>query len=203
VFVGFMGFSKTKHVFPFFLQIHWVCRDTCVLGLDAGLFRGQVHIGDGGHQGDKTVRGSAVDRPPDQRHPLFHTACRQARLCIMIPALFNGHTELGQALHSSRGREKPLLGPFSENKHRERQTRGSTQPTSPNTVTGPLAGVRGKCRHPVSTGLPPQPKERFTKNLNKGRGGPSQGRCRYLPCSSDIQIKSYTKMQCVAVQSQW
>jgi hypothetical protein len=22
VFVGFMGFSKTKHVFPFFLQIH-------------------------------------------------------------------------------------------------------------------------------------------------------------------------------------
>lgn len=78
------------------------------MGLDAGLFREQVHIGDRGHQRDETVRGSAVDRPPDQGHPLLHTPCGKASLCIVVPALLNGHTELGQALQSSRREETTL-----------------------------------------------------------------------------------------------
>ena len=95
--------NKTQLFFSFPLQIHRVWRSTRVLGLDARLFRGQVHVGDGGHQGDKTVRGSAVDRPPDQGHPLLHTARRQASLCVVVPALLNGHAELGQALCQRRG----------------------------------------------------------------------------------------------------
>lgn len=37
---------KKKHNFSFPLQIRWVWRSAPVLGLDARLFRGQVHIGD-------------------------------------------------------------------------------------------------------------------------------------------------------------
>lgn len=77
-------------------------------GLDAGLFREQVHIGDGGHQRDETVRGSAVDRPPNEGYPLLHTACRKASLGIVVPALLDGHAELGQALQG-RGREERAL----------------------------------------------------------------------------------------------
>lgn len=101
VFVGVTGFPKQNTTFFPFLF-----RSTRVLGLlDARLLRGQVHIGDGGHQGDKTVRGSAIDRPPNQGHPLLHAARRQASLCIVVPALLDGHAELGQALHIGAERE--------------------------------------------------------------------------------------------------
>lgn len=114
-----MGFPKQNTIL-FFFFLFFFFRSTesgetlRVPGLDAGLFREQVHIGDGGHQRDETVRGSAVDRPPDQGYPLFYTACRKASLCIMVPALLDGHAELGQALQRRGRGEEPLLGPPNE-----------------------------------------------------------------------------------------
>lgn len=77
MFVGVMGFPKQNTTFlsPFLFRAT-ESGGPRVLGLDARLLRGQIHIGDRGHQGDKAVRGSAVDRPPDQGHPLLHAARR-------------------------------------------------------------------------------------------------------------------------------
>lgn len=106
--------NKTLLSFP--LQIRRVWRASRVLGLDARLLRGQVHVGDRGHQGDQTVRGSAIDRAPDQGHPLLHAARGQASLRVVVPALLDGHTELGQALHHGGvgERETALSAPRGE-----------------------------------------------------------------------------------------
>lgn len=169
--------NKTQLFFPFLF------RSTRVLGSDARLLRGQVHVGDGGHQGDKTVRGSAVDRPPDQGHALLHAARRQASLRVVVPALLDGYTELGQALHVGRERERTALlltVPLSEDKHGGRANlrcdRGSgrapwSQPQQQADWQRPGADRRNQdapppsSRHPDPTGLPPQPQHR------KGRGG--------------------------------
>lgn len=144
VFVGVMGFPKQNTTFfPFLFK------SIRVLGLDARLLRGQVHIGDGGHQGDKTVRGSAVDRPPDQGHPLLHAARRQASLCIVVPALLDGHAELGQALHIGGERERTALSvALSQDKHGGQANlrlflRLRQSPLVPTPADGQLAGARG------------------------------------------------------------
>lgn len=73
--------------------------------LDTRLFGRQVHVGDGRHDGDEAVRGSAVYGFADLRNALLDTARREPSLRIMVPALFDGHAELRQALWTTRGRK--------------------------------------------------------------------------------------------------
>ena len=73
--------------------------------LDTRLFGRQVHVGDRRHDGDEAVRGSAVYGFADLRNALLDTARREPSLRVVVPALFDGHTELRQALRATTGRK--------------------------------------------------------------------------------------------------